>query len=59
VIIPNTLTDGVPKVTEAHPYPFWHFCHPAGLGILKIHLRKRKQRLWQSLTLVWSLYLDS
>jgi len=38
VCLPNTLTDEVPKVTEALGVPFWHFWHLVTLGILKVTL---------------------
>jgi hypothetical protein len=28
----NTIIDGVTKVTEAYPAPFWHFWHCLTLG---------------------------
>jgi len=31
----NTLTDGVTKVTEAYPAPFWHFWHLITLKFLE------------------------
>jgi hypothetical protein len=37
VVFPDTLTDGVPKVTEAFSVPFWHFWHLVTLGFSKTH----------------------
>jgi hypothetical protein len=37
VVSPNTLSDGVPKVTEALRAPFWHFWHPVTLRLSETH----------------------
>jgi hypothetical protein len=39
---PNTLTDGVTKVTEGCLRGFWHFWHPLTLGILKVVLPSKR-----------------
>jgi predicted nicotinamide N-methyase len=53
-------SEAVTKVTEAPCPPFWHFCHPAGLGIKKLLLQKRRQYLGRSVLLrLGSLCPDS
>jgi hypothetical protein len=39
----NTLTEGVPKVTEALGAPFWHFWHllTSGWVVEVVHLTRR------------------